>query len=407
MRRAMMIVAMVAVIAMAGTAQAVVYDFTGAGGTDWNTAGNWTPGGPATLPNFDGGNDVTVLGAQSTTLAAGVGAQLGVGAGGITNVTINTTGTLTFGEYLLFYRNASGTVSHQNGAILVTQTAQNNGSMTMGRGPGTGTYTMTGGSVTLEHQLQVGGSGIGNLFDQQAGQVVVGDYTYIGTDVHRTDMMQIQSEGGAGTTKSATYRISGGSLEVNSKGPADFSHWGGLLLGGWWYYAAGPPTPVELYDGGAATFEVVGTGHDPAGITVNGDLAVGGNAEGGGRGALSFVMGSAGVTPITVNGLVHVAPPNVSVPPPGGDPIVKGDLLIDMTLLGAGVGDILLIDNDLVDPIDGEFLNNPEGTMYGAYTLTYLGGDGNDVVLKAPPVPEPAGLGLVGIALLAMRRRRS
>ncbi|NQT91616.1 MAG: PEP-CTERM sorting domain-containing protein, partial [Lentisphaerae bacterium] len=97
-----------------------------------------------------------------------------------------------------------------------------------------------------------------------------------------------------------------------------------------------------------------------------------------------------GVTPFTATGSVDVS---------------LGNLAIDMGAF-AGSGDIPLINSAVA--FTGPFANAAEGDPYGTYTLTYLGGDdGFDVVLEAPPVPEPAGLGLIGLALLAVRRRRS
>jgi len=395
MKKTLMIVAMVAVIGMAGTAEAIVYNFTGGGGTDWDTAGNWTPGGPATLPDFQGGDDVTVLGAQSTTCAAGTYVRIGNGVPGTSNVTINTTATLLFGEGLGLASVADAVVSHQNGTLTVDHYNTNSGGLTVGGGPGNCTYTMTGGAVVPEHSLWMGGSGTGSLFDQQAGTVTVGDFVdWHGADNHRVDLMQIANS----VDSPATYRISGGSLEVNSQ--TGTSHYGGLHIGGWHYYAY---VPGYFYDGGAGKLEIVGT--DPTGVTVNGRLIVGGNPGGGGKGALSFVMGAGGVTPLTVNGVVDVAPYDQNY---GGSP--QSDLLIDMSGLGGGVGDIPLIVNDGTDAIVGEFDGAPEGTMYGGYMLTYVGGDGNDLVLEGSSgdaIPEPAGLGLIGLALLAVRRKRS
>ncbi len=50
--------------------------------------------------------------------------------------------------------------------------------------------------------------------------------------------------------------------------------------------------------------------------------------------------------------------------------------------------EFIIIDNDGNDPIQGEFLNAPEGTRFGgalnsAFEISYLAGDGNDVAIKA------------------------
>jgi MYXO-CTERM domain-containing protein len=68
-----------------------------------------------------------------------------------------------------------------------------------------------------------------------------------------------------------------------------------------------------------------------------------------------------------------------------------------------------IIDNRFSGPVGGTFYNLPEGsTLLAAGTpmrISYLGGDGNDVVLTV--VPEPAGLGVITLAGLLLGRRRS
>ncbi len=61
----------------------------------------------------------------------------------------------------------------------------------------------------------------------------------------------------------------------------------------------------------------------------------------------------------------------------------------------------------------GEYDGLPDGGLVGTFSgtnlfITYAGGDGNDVTLYSPAVPEPAAilLALLGLALLPRRRRR-
>ena len=81
----------------------------------------------------------------------------------------------------------------------------------------------------------------------------------------------------------------------------------------------------------------------------------------------------------------------------------------------------VIILNDGVDPVAGTYLAKPEGTVYfqanNWWQITYVGGDGNDVVLTtvaAPsqptgePIPGPGPLALVlaAAAIIALARRR-
>jgi fibronectin-binding autotransporter adhesin len=72
----------------------------------------------------------------------------------------------------------------------------------------------------------------------------------------------------------------------------------------------------------------------------------------------------------------------------------------------------LILDNQGTAPIVGNFLGLPEGAVFSAgpdqYKISYVGGNGNDVVLTAG-VPEPSTLGVVALAmagLLGTRRSR-
>jgi len=350
MKKLMMIMAMVAVIAMAGTAEAVSHDFNG-GTTAWDLGTNWTPNNPAGLPYAHGGVDLTVLTNQSTTTASWVEIGSGGGAGG-TSLTVNTSGSLAFNAGLLFNRGYDVQVTHTSGAITAA-------GLHMGRGTAGGTtfrYDMDGGSLTSSSFLYMSDENCPSVFDQTAGAVTLGDGD-------SSDYVALASS----APGNATWQISGGSFAHNGVGA--------------YFVLGGNSAPNAM---GTALFEVIGTA--PTSVSTNGNVLVYG------LGTMKFTMDASGVTPFTATGSVDVS---------------LGNLAIDMGAF-AGSGDILLIDSS--SPITGPFSNAAEGAIYGSHTLTYLGGlDGNDLVLvkTVAPIPEPAGLGLIGLALLAVRRKRS
>ena len=69
-----------------------------------------------------------------------------------------------------------------------------------------------------------------------------------------------------------------------------------------------------------------------------------------------------------------------------------------------------LVSNDAADAVSGTFSGLPNGANVAAsssiFTINYAGGDGNDVVLTTIPEPTSGALAIVGLALLAKRRRR-
>ena len=73
-----------------------------------------------------------------------------------------------------------------------------------------------------------------------------------------------------------------------------------------------------------------------------------------------------------------------------------------------------IIDKQSTGAVAGTFLGLPEGGTFNAggnqFAISYVGGNGNDVVLTVTAVPEPGVIGLAalgGIGLLARRRRQA
>ena len=72
----------------------------------------------------------------------------------------------------------------------------------------------------------------------------------------------------------------------------------------------------------------------------------------------------------------------------------------------------VVIGNDGVDPIVGQFANLAEGQVFtvgaNVYQVSYGAGTGNDLVLTAVPEPAPALLMLLGgVAVLRLSRQRA
>jgi len=333
-------------------AASFVFD-NGAGNSDWDVAQNWNPetGFAAALPDIGAPDTFTVGDAFSPTQDAGSQVEVGFSGSGTATLNIDTSGTLTF-EGCFAGRNASA------------QITQNSGTWNVGSVNGMGwafsaagvlaRYDMNGGSLNnVGFTYLCSAAGASAVVVQTGGAVTEGDGS--GGDYF---MMAPSSDGAV-----ASYQISGGSLTINS-GTDDIGI--GETVSAW-----GGPS-----DGGAATFEVVGTG--PSAITWNGNTLIGG--AGSGKGKLKYTMGDGGVTALDINGTVSL----IDSP------------LLELDFTGySGSGDITLIDNDLADAISGTFSGAPEGTGYGPgdrFTLTYIGGDGNDLVLVDGGVATPGAV---------------
>jgi autotransporter-associated beta strand protein len=150
---------------------------------------------------------------------------------------------------------------------------------------------------------------------------------------------------------------------------------------------------------------VASAGTVAPGMTV-GTLSVGGFAIGGAGGTLAINLDpAAAVTSdsLNVTGLVSLTGGNLALS-------VAGTPTTGQTFQ--------IITNDLVDSVVGTFATANGSPIVGDmftlgdfnYAINYGGGDGNDVQLTATVVPEPAALGLFGLAMAGLiggRRRRT
>jgi len=364
----MVIVAMVGVIGMAGTAEAVSYVFNnGIAGAAWSTGTNWTPNNPAGLPDIQGGNDYTVNPGFSPTLAAG---QVNMGSAGAGTATLNINNTSGADTLTL-----SGLFGYGGANAQITQTG---GTFNVGSANGMG-WGFSPAGHTSTYNMSGSGSVLNNVGFLYLGRDAGATANFIQTDGttiwgNGADYFSVAC-GFADDAGTALYEISGGSMTVNATTAQ-------IWIGTRWT-AAG--------DGGAGTFKVVGTG--PSAITWTGNANLDG--QGSAKGELAFTMDASGVTPIALNGALNLN--NLPL------------LTLDFSALPGGVGNIPLVNT--TGGITGAFLVNPLGDDPASrgYTLSYTGGN---VVLVGTStgggvIPEPAGLGLIGLALLAVRKRRS
>jgi autotransporter-associated beta strand protein len=241
------------------------------------------------------------------------------------------------------------------GAATLTNFAGNNsfsGAITMASAD---TINLVAGTLTLNGTLNNGGftptiTGAGNLTD--TGVISgLGGLTMSGSGT--TTLTNTETYSGATTVNAGTLLVNGtlnllSSTTVNSGG----------TLGG-----TGTVRAVTMNNGGFIEPGVNGSG------TLNsGNVTLGAGAS------FSADVATAGSNQLNVAGLISL-----------------GGSTLDLTVNSApNPGAFFtIINNDLVDPVLGTFAGLPEGSLivsngYG-FQITYVGGTGNDVVLKYVP----------------------
>lgn len=238
-------------------------------------------------------------------------------------------------------------------------------------------------------ELQNNSDAIGSLAG--TGNVLLGTGTLTtGSDGTSTTFDGVISGTGGALTKTGAgvFTLNGtntytGATTVN----------GGVLL----IHGQQPQSPVSLLTGGT----IGGNGRVGNISALNGHVAPGasvGNLTGGN---LSF-FSPASLLKIEINGTV----PGVSydqVDVIGSVLLMGGTLDIAMNFPGAVSNQYVIVNSDGADPVSGTFTGLPEGgsaTNAGVvFTITYHGGDGNDIVLTQQNVangPQIGGIEPVG-----------
>ncbi|MCA8995622.1 MAG: hypothetical protein KDA80_01505, partial [Planctomycetaceae bacterium] len=379
-------------VAATGSATITVHGTAGAGTTQ--NVGVRVGGTGATISSADGTVSITGIGAGSGS--ANTGIEIFSGASlestGIGNVTISGTGGAGTDDNLgVSITDAGTSVLTSSGTISLTGQGAGSGTgnedlallfgATLGGATTSGAITINADSATFAAGTSIQSSGDLAVFARTKGTTIgLGggagslnlDDTELGILADGFSSITIGAMGSLGSVnvETATFQdaltINGGTIHVD-----------GLT-------AVGSPITLNgtsvATPAGVAANSITGTL-----ITINAPVAPGGSP---GQlvsvGDLTFGTGS--LFGLEIDGIT---------PGDGFDQIIVTGAV---TLTGAGlesarsvtpaVGtELVIIDNDGVDPVVGTFNGLPEGAKLTinkqAFEITYVGGDGNDVALIA------------------------
>lgn len=372
------------------------------------------------------GGELNLTGSTGSeaTLRVGYGHS---GTGTPTDGVMNLSGgtfNATLDELVVAYRVArgkydvvtTGELSFDDGEVRANTLVVGEGAVAGDgtEGQGQGTLNIGGGSLIVHETAQfgIGSSGSTAEINQTGGTFTV-----------RGDVVN-----GVGTS---TFNLTGGSMEVDGDFSADeVTIDGGSLTAGQILMTDGADNPtggITLSDGllaadsvdpgdGTATFSF--TGGTLAVDTFGLDLLQQGGTLSPGN--------SIGTT--TIDGNYELAGGDLFIEidvdaGPGaagghdqlivtGDVTLGGALTISLDYQPEIGTEFLILDKQSTGAISSFFDDLPEGARLGntsgsfssAFLISYLGGDGNDVVLHA--VPEPGSLGLLAVAGLVLAGRR-
>ncbi|EXI82138.1 MAG: hypothetical protein AW10_00824 [Candidatus Accumulibacter appositus] len=285
-----------------------------------------------------------------------------------------STGSSGFSQYLN-YSSAIGLLNASEGA-LTAQLAELNVGLTAGRGTADGTLIMgDGASVNanvVNIGMAVGGNGTLTLVENFSGSFATTTLNLAnGVFAFGNNTLAI---GGAGSIAVEIVNLSGGLLSGNTvdlDSGGSFNFTGGRL-------------DITTFNGSLQDDGgTLAAGHTAVGTTtLNGDylLSTSGTLE------IDLAGAGAGVgyDQLTVNGAVDL----------DGTGAVGG--MLDLVLnFAAQLNDrFIIIENDGVDAISGEFFGLAEGgslqEIYGgqiySFAISYAGGDGNDVELTVTSI---------------------